>query len=358
MQTFLAFIFVFTILVLVHELGHFLAAKLMGVGVKEFAFGFPPRLYSKKVGSTNYILNLLPIGGYVQLIGEHGEDAKLKDSLVNKKPWQKAVIFGSGVAMNFLLAWFVLTIFYMVGGKAIISGMEKYPGIENTQRAQVATILKDSAAQKAGIQEGDIVTSVNGINVANSEEVIISVMDSGQKLKLGLEHEGQKIEKEVEVTGKQGDSARLGIGLETVGKIRAPFYLAPYIAVKETSRLTVMTVKEFGKFLSLALRTGEISDSVGGPVAIVKVTGVAASMGFAPLMQLLIMLSVSLGVVNILPFPALDGGHILFLGIEKVLGRELPTKFKEAVNKAGFALLLLLIVWITFKDLGRFGIFK
>lgn len=364
MVTFLAFIFVFSLIVFVHEFGHFITARIFGVRVEEFAFGFPPRIWSKKGKKTEYAINLLPIGGYVRLFGEDGERSKEKDNLQNKKPWQKAVIFAAGVIMNFLLAWFLLTGFYLIGGKSFISGMEGHKGVINTQQVFVTDVVKGSPAEKNDLQKGDQIISVDGKEVSGYEAVFAAV----QEAKVG----GKK---EVALTIKRGDQLqekklatytekiqdgknsieveRVGISMDAKGKIMTPFYLAPIVGIQEEVRIAKLTIVGFGGFFKQIFTEFRISQDVGGPIAIVQMSGNAARLGASALLQFVVILSVTLGVLNILPFPALDGGHILFLAIEKIMGREIPTSVKETINKIGFGLLLLLIAVVTFKDLTR-----
>lgn len=364
--TILAFIFVFGILVFVHELGHFLAARLTGVRVKEFAFGFPPRLFSKKVKDTTYAINAIPIGGYVKLLGEEGEDKKNPESLTSKSPLQKMFIFVAGVAMNFLLAWFLLTLFYGFGGKAIITGMWEHKGVENTQKVKITSVAKDSPAEKSGLRAGDLIVAANGEVVHWPVELFAKVQEvktnnENAKVSVRVERDGETFSADLDTykeTIEGEEVQRIGIEMDSVGKVQSKWYLAPFVAAKETWRLTEMTLVEFGKFISLIVTRGELSESVGGPVAIVKLTGTAARLGFSALVQFIIILSVSLGILNILPFPALDGGHTLMVGVEGVLGKEIPQKWKDTINRLGFGLLLLLVIWITVRDISRFELFN
>lgn len=294
-------------------------------------------------------------------MGEQGEDANSKESLVSKKPWEKALIFVAGVAMNFALAWVVLTFFYAIGGRAIILSMWEHKGVVNTQKVAVTEILAESPALSSGLQQGDYVTNVNGERIYSSEQLSTKIGQSSGPVTLTVERGAAK--SEIKVTPKEEEVAgtkikRIGIVMENAGKIKTSVWRAPIVAAAETVRVTKLTTVEFGKFLKKVATEGKLSEGVGGPVAIVKVTGAAAALGLAALAQLVVMLSISLGVLNILPFPALDGGHLLFLGIEKLAGREIPKKYKDSINKVGFILLLILIAWITFNDLGRFGILR
>lgn len=364
--TIIAFIFVFGVVVLVHELGHFLSARRFGVKVEEFALGMPPRIFARKKGETTYALNLIPIGGYVRLAGEDGKKNDSPRNLLNKKAWQKAVIFGSGVTFNFIAAYLILTLFYAFGGRAIIDGMWNYKEVDNSQRVVITEVEKDSPAEEEGVEAGDIVRSVNGESVYLHQTVFGIVQeDEDSELELLIERDGQEIEKTIttytdtiSVDGEDVEAERVGVVLETTGKIKAKWYLAPVVAAKEFWHLVQLSVTGVWDFVRTLFTTFTVSDEVGGPVAIAQITGAAASLGFAAVIQIIILLNIILGVFNILPFPALDGGHIAIIGIEKITRKEIPERTKEIINFTGFALLLLLVAVVTWGDLGRIGIIE
>lgn len=366
MTTFIAFIVIFSLLVLVHEAGHFIAAKKAGVRVEEFGIGLPPRIWSKKRGETRYAINAIPLGGYVKLYGEEGAKDDSPHNLQNKKPGQRILIFGAGVLMNLALAYLLLTGFYLFGGRAIIGGMENYPGIINGQKVVIEEVEKDSPAAKEGLNPGDIVETINGKPVhfssTVSEEVAIS-KEAGKPATVVIRRDGQELTKSLEpftdkiiVKGREYEVQRIGVVMENTGKIRAKWYLAPVIALRETVRLTWLSVQGLGDFFKTLVSRFRISENVGGVVAIYSLTGAAAGMGVGALLQLTILLSLALAAFNILPFPALDGGHILFIFIEKIRGKEISQNTKYLVNLVGFGLLLVLVIAITWTDLGRFGI--
>jgi regulator of sigma E protease len=367
MISFITFVVVFSILVIVHELGHFLAARKFGVKVEEFALGMPPKIWAKKKGDTKYILNLIPLGGYVKLYGEDGHKDDAKNNLQNKKPYQKALIFASGVGMNLLLGYLLLTGFYLFGGQSIIAGMENYNGINNTQRVVIAEVEKDTPAAKVGLKTGDVILKINDTDIFYSSVATQTVAESDVDAGVTalIERDGEQMTKtlktyndKVMVKGTEREVRRIGIVMENTGKIKAKWYLAPVIAAREAVRLSWLSVEGLGEFIRTLFGQFKISENVGGPVAIYTITGVAAELGFAAIIQVMITLTLVLGIFNILPFPALDGGHILFLAIEKVSGKEIPLNVKNIVNLAGFGLLLLLVAVVTWGDLGRFGIIE
>lgn len=367
MLTFFAFIFVFGLIVFVHEMGHFLSARLFGVKVKEFAFGFPPKVYSKVKNGTKYAINLIPVGGYVLLKGEDGESDNSKDNLNNKKHWQRAVIFGSGVTMNILLAWFLLTLFFAIGGKPVLPDVWTHKEVNNTLAVSISDVEKDSPAEKEGIKKGDVIKSINGQSVYLEQYVFSAVQEAkikGTEIKIVIERDGKTQEKtletytdNIESGGEIVEVERVGIVMESSGKIQTDWYVAPYVAVKELGRIIKLAFEGFWVFISTLFADFKIADGVAGPVGIVVLTGTFAKMGFSALIQFVILLSVVIAAFNILPFPALDGGHIMFLVIEKITGKDIPAGTKDTINRIGFALLLLLVFAVTIKDIGTFNIF-
>lgn len=381
--TILAFVFVFGVLVFVHELGHFLAAKFFGVRVDEFAFGFPPRIWSKKIKGTEYAINAIPLGGYVKLLGETAEyvhdvtkkelarikkDAKDPANLQNKKPWQKIIIFASGVLGNLILAWAILTIFYAIGGTPILPNMYESKFIQNNQKVYVTEVEKDSPAEKAGLTSGDQIISIDGTDIHDTSSVFMAVqkgenVDGLKVVKIKFQHGDQSLEKNVstfkkviEENGVKTEIQRVGITMEEKGKISASWWSAPVVAAEKTWEIIEINTTGLYDFFKKIFTQFKLSKDVGGPIAIAQVSGAAAKLGFMPLLQVIAVLSVALAILNIMPFPALDGGHMLFIGIEKIIGREVPIKFKNAVNYAGFGILLLLMTAVTVSDLGRVGV--
>lgn len=358
--TLLAFLFVFGILVFVHELGHYLSARLFKVRVEEFAFGFPPRIWSKKRGETEYSINAIPLGGYVRLLGEDWKVSKSKDNLMNKKTWQKIIILSAGVVMNFFLAWVLLTGFYAFGGMPIIPNSWEYPGITNDQKIKLVEVAPGKAAEHAGIKNEDILFAVNGETVYRHQEAMNIIdkslaTDEKKPISFTLLRDGKKIDTSV-ISYKENGNTLLGFGLENTGRIKAKWYLAPIISAREVWHISALTFQGFGEFFGTLFTRLKVSESVGGPVAIFQLSGVAAHMGPAIFIQFIVILSVSLGILNIMPFPALDGGHIVFVIYEKIRGKVIEREIKERVLRWGFGLLLLLVAIVTVNDIIRSGV--
>lgn len=366
--TILAFIFVFGVLVFIHELGHFLAAKKMGVRVDEFAFGFPPKIWSWKKGNTTYAINAIPIGGFVKLYGEEGEGAKKQDSLASKKPWQKTVVFAAGVAMNLALAWILLVIFYLVGGKPLIPAMGDFRQIKNTQTVTISEVAAGSPAEKNGVKSGQTVKLINQKEIHTTGDVYEAIRagadDNGNKsvLVTVIENGTEQTKKittykdEIESGGQKTTVNRIGIVMTETGKIQSAWWAAPWIALKETGKIIELNIVGMFNFFKGIILGGHLSKDVGGPVAIAQLSGGAARLGVIVLIQFIAVLSIAVAILNILPFPALDGGHIAFIGIEKIMRREVPARIKNTINWAGFGLLLLLMAVVTVNDLVRIGL--
>lgn len=332
------FVIIFlSILILVHELGHFLAAKKFGLLVKEFGFGLPPRIWGKKIGETIYSINALPFGGFVKIYGEDGAatvtEEKKEKSFVNLKVWQKAIILAAGVFFNFLLGWLVLSIIFSIGMPSAVI---------------VTDVLKNTPAAEAGIIQGDVIKGfstteelIDFINNNRGKEIILEVERNGEDL---------KILATPRVNPPEGQGA-LGIGLADVVIPKQNIFISFWDGLKVSVSLIITIFMAIIDLIGKAF-TGQASlEAVTGPVGITKITAQASSMGFVYLLQLLALISLNLTVINIFPFPALDGGRLLFLAIEKIKGSPLNPKFEKLANAAGFALLILLMIAITIKDI-------
>jgi regulator of sigma E protease len=395
--TILAFIFVFGLLVFVHELGHFIAAKTFGVEVKTFAFGFPPRLWSKKIGETTYAINALPLGGYVSLRGEDeydlyndiakklGEEmtdqqyqkalkeAKSKErqnpaSLLSKKPWQLITIFISGVAMNIVLAIVLLYICFMVGFQPIFGDMWQHPGITNSLKVVATEVEKNTPAEKEGIKSGDVIRSVDGVNYYTSTDILTVIRSKnttdGAQVALVIERDGQLIHKTLSTykakvatkSGEEKEVNRIGIVLENAGSIRGNLISSFGASTSEVIKATKLTFTGVFDLFGQLITKFKLSENISGPVGIVVATDYFAKLGFVYLIQFAFVLSVSLAVFNVLPIPGLDGGHIAIVLTETISKRRFSTKTKNAIQLVGFGSLILLMVAVSVKDFIDFDI--
>lgn len=378
MVTVLIFIIILGLLVLVHEFGHFYVAKKSGMVVHEFGFGFPPRLVGiKKVNntwkvvwghqkslsdqeinhkdeSTLYSINLIPLGGFVRIMGENNEYEDNPKSFINKGFWPRFFTLVAGVAMNVVLAWALFSAGFIAGLPVAIDGLEQIPKNATFSDPKVAIIevVKDLPAEKAGVKPGDIILSINSNTMNSTDEVREYVKSqAGNELLFNIVRGKETLEIKVNSTKdpKPGEGPT-GIALASLGKMTFPWYLAPYEGIKTTFyQLSAIVTGLYDLF------TSKIGlSSLGGPVKIAQITGQVAELGFSHLMQFAAFLSLNLAVLNILPFPALDGGRVLFLVIEKIRGKRNNQKLEQFVNTAGFAFLLLLMLLVTIKDVKGF----
>ena len=533
--TAIVFILIFSFLILIHELGHFMMAKRAGIKVEEFGFGLPPRFWGKKKGETIYSLNWIPFGGFVRLFGEDSSDPKVmrsKRSYAGKPMRARVKVVIAGVVMNFLVAWILMSVGFSVGMQPMLGpddvlgaindgsivlesglkiktvsegsvaqmgglkaddtiyaidgvpvneylladmqkdpvgeytifsdgvvknisfgedlfggGSEKMLGVsfydhasfprvkvyelanysdaykyglrsgdvlisvngeqiynvkqfeeltrgvavlelevnrdgvlenfiverKDVKQVVASEVLPNSPAYSVGLQPEDVIVSVDGKNVLNREEFMQLVADHvGGKISLGIARHGQKFVYEI----KPDEDSKIGVMLselisygsdqgmslydvnllESVVEVKDekyPVHVAVYKAFGETYKLSKLTVSMFGNFLSSLFSTGGVPDSVSGPVGIAQMTHVFVQEGFIPLLRFVALLSLSLGVINILPFPALDGGRLLFIIIEFIMGKPVPQKWESKIHVFGYLVILLMILAVTYSDISR-----
>lgn len=351
--TIITFIIVLGILIIVHEFGHFIVAKKVGVKVLEFAIGFPPRIAHFKKGETKYAINAIPIGGYVKMLGEL-EHSKDKRAFENQKPSKRFAISIAGVVMNFVLAWLLLTIGFEIGMSPIVTDPNTIPGKIISSEIIIADTVKDSPAEAAKIQAGDVLISGTFQNetkkFASAKEVSdFTGAHHNQSVIFQIKRDNKEINQEVYLSG----TADVPFGVSMIDKsiVRATWYMAPYVALKEVGGVTKLTFQFLGGFFKNLFSKGQVSEEVGGPVAIYVYTGLAVRAGILVLIQFVALLSINLGLINILPFPALDGGRILFIILERISGKRVVKESVEnIIHTIGFAILILLILAITYKD--------
>lgn len=346
-----------SLLVLGHEAGHFFAAKLFGLQVDEFGFGFPPRIAAKKVGGTEYSINWLPFGGFVRIAGERGEfemlegggesgNPALPDPVAPETPadpsrqfytqpaWKKSVIILAGVFTNFILGWFFISVVLMVGvpQSLIIAGTE--PG---------------SPAAAAGIQAGDIVKGYT------SAESFISFIDAhkGTPVTVAVLRNDKEVDFTVTPrTNAAPNQGAIGVALEEGGAPREGVFAALRDGIVAAWDISILTIQAFWGLIGQVFTHATIPAGIVGPVGIFSVAEETGSIGLAYLLQFIGVISLNLMVVNLIPFPALDGGRFLVILIEKVKRSPLPYKVEAWINGIGFALLLALMIALTVRDVG------
>ena len=357
--TIIVFILILGLLIFVHELGHFLLAKKLGMKVEEFGFGFPPRIFGIKKGETIYSLNLIPIGGFVKILGEDNEKKGKKDpkSFSSKPIWQRAVVLSSGVLMNFILAIIILSIGFSLGLPQILDPdlVESNVNIWN-KRIMITYVAKDSPANKLGFQIGDQIISIDGRKFIELDEFSQEIESkAGSKINLEIKKGDQTLQKEI-IPRKYPpkEQGAMGVELAQVGTVAYPWYKA----VVEGTRATWYTIEAIFVGLYKLVKTlvgpTEVALEIAGPVGIAALTGRVIEEGWIYVLQFIALLSINLGIINILPFPALDGGRLVFLGVEKIRGKKVNPKIENWTNQIGMMLLIALMIFITFRDVMRF----
>jgi len=355
--TVLIFIIVLGILVFVHELGHFVTAKKMGMKVEEFGFGFPPRAWSKKgKDGVVYSVNWIPLGGFVKIKGESGESRGDEDSFSHHKPWKRAIVLCAGVAMNFLLCAVLLSIGFAIGLPQAVDQAALEQGIVKDYKLQVVSVLDGKPAKEAGIKIGDVILSIDGQDILGVKNFLEYVSPRiGQTASYKIQRGEDIFIKEVEVVNIGEDRGGIGIGLVETGIISHPIHKAVWQGFKLTGYLTKEIVFAFGNILKNLVIGKPAGVQVAGPVGIAVLTGQVAQLGFIYILQFTALLSLNLAIINFMPFPALDGGRLLFLGIEKIRRKPVSQKIESIVHATGFAILMLLVIVITFQDVIRYS---
>lgn len=366
--TIVIFLAILSLLVFVHELGHFVVAKRSGMKVHEFGFGFPPRLLGlKKVGgkwklvgrkakvdeSTIYSINAIPLGGFVKIMGEDSDANEQIDSFTTKSFAARFGTVAAGVVMNVILAWVLLSGGYMFGLPVAVPDKASIPAGAKFMNEQVAIIdvQPNSPAESAGLAVGDTVNLVNNqsINELGDFQAYVQTQ-KGQTLTLEIQRINEHKTFSVEVPATPNEQgALLGVGLALQGDLKFSFFRAFWYGAQTTYNQLA------GIFSGLAglFRNGDGFKNLGGPVKIAQLTGQVADLGIIPLVQFAAFLSLNLAILNSLPFPALDGGRMLFLIIEKVRGKKNNPVFEQYANFFGFIFLLALMLVVTARDLWR-----
>ena len=329
MITIISSIIIFLLVILIHEFGHFIVAKMNGVSVLEFSIGMGPKLFQKESNGTLYSLRLLPVGGYCQLEGEDEENDS-PNSLNNQSPFVRLKVILAGAIMNFILAFILLILLMSVSRVS----------------TEVSGVIKDSPAYSSGIQTGDQIVSINGENVSDGEELLKSIKESKGELNIGVIRDSQS--KNIKVTPRLENNIRkIGVNFQEEYNIRN------FSIVKGFKKGLITFLNLTGmlyKFLGMLI-TGQLGlGGVSGPVGVVKEIGNAAKTGVANLIFLLAYININLGVFNLLPIPALDGGRAIFILIEMIFGKKISQEKEGYIHMVGLILLLALIAIVTIKD--------
>lgn len=368
-------IIVLGILIFVHELGHFLLAKLMGVSVEKFSLGFGPKLFGKKIGETEYLLSAFPLGGYVKMFGEggfieggeshhpsEGESAESKApsepvmreltddekarSFAHKPVLARIAIVMAGPVFNLLFAWLIFIVLCMTGVPTVTT--------------KIGEALKDKPAAKAGMQKGDVITAINSKPIKRWDQIAEGVSASkGGPLTLTVKRDAADIT--FTITPEPRDSKNLfgekvsgyAIGVASAGEVVTE-YFNPFQAVikgtEQTWKVIDLTIMSLVKMVQRVVPM----DSVGGPIMIAKMAGEQATAGASSFLAFMALLSINLGILNLLPVPVLDGGHLLFYFMELIFRRPVPQKIREYAQQIGMVLLLGLMVLAFYNDIIRY----
>lgn len=324
-----------SVLILIHEAGHFLVAKKLGLLVEEFGFGFPPRLWSKKIGETTYSLNLLPFGGFVKIHGEQQADqADIPErAFFTQKAWKRSLIIVAGVFMNFILGWLLMSLIFFVGVPKTVL---------------LSQVAAGSPADLAGLKAGDRVA-----NFEKSQDFIDFVnKNRGQKISLTVQRGSESLN--IALTPRlivpEGEGP-LGVALVEAGVDKRSFFASLYEGLKNSLLLMWGILLGLFNLIASLVTQGQVLAGFVGPVGIFGVANQAGELGMIYLVQLLALISLNLTILNVLPFPALDGGRLFFILLEKIKGSPLSPSFERSANAAGFVFLLFVMIAITVRDI-------
>ncbi|MBM3255495.1 MAG: RIP metalloprotease RseP [Candidatus Omnitrophica bacterium] len=350
MISLLVFLFILGILIVVHELGHFMLARKVGVQVEKFSLGFGPKIVSKIVRDTEYDIRLIPLGGYVKLAGDNPEEYKGgRNEYLSKSPLQRALIIFFGPLFNYILGFLCFWLIFFTG----------YPMLTT----KVGGLIDGLGAKAAGIQAGDKITGIEGKKVLFWEDIQKAVLAQKDKEVVGVSLLRGDKEYNIEVRleqrqledpiGGKRRVALLGIApfMDEVVRVRHGIAESFVLSAGKIYEMTVLTYKALFK---MATGATSMRESLTGPLGIFYITSKAASIGLIAVLHLIAVISVSLGLFNLLPLPLLDGGHIFLLAVEKFRGRPLSPKSEQAITKIGLAMIIMLAAFVTYNDLMRF----
>ena len=377
--TIIIFLVVLAVLIFVHEFGHFVAAKSFGIRVDAFKIGFGPKVFAWHMkgkdgqpGETEYGLNWIPFGGYVKIFGEdpNAENTSGPDaarSFVHKSRWQQAIVLAAGVLMNFIFAWILYVIVFLTGATAVPSDFPQYAGRFSDERILITDVMSGSPAEKAGLKVGDVINEVKasvggsgadlvaGTPAFTTENIqgVISSASNGPVTVLYARGGQSEFSDVTPLADIVPGKLAIGIAMSDAVTLKLPFFSAVKESIPYTFLMLKETVVGLYRFVASAFQGTFNISQVSGPVGIAVDTGYALELGFSSLLMFVALISINLGVVNLIPFPALDGGRILFVGLEAIFRRRIPAVVANTLNVVGFALLMLLMVVVTWGDVAK-----
>lgn len=372
--TILIFIAILGLLILVHELGHFFTARIFKVKAEEFGFGYPPRMFgfvkddagqwtlvkpsdrAESFKRTVWSLNWLPLGGFVKIKGEDANALKESDSFASRPVYQRFIMMFAGVFMNFFLCFVLLTIGFVSGIPTMVDD-QPHPRLNATnQRVQVMSLVPDSPAAAAGVRVGDTLLSIDGQPVLSVSQVQSKTTTGDSPLEFVVSRGSEQLTKSITpMADSPGGPTAIGVGLVKTATVKYPWYTAVYQGAKTTVSLTLAILEAFAKIIGDLFSGTKVEADVAGPLGIAVLTGQVVKLGWIYILQFAALLSINLGIINLLPIPALDGGRILFLIIEKIKGRPVKQKLEAAIHQIGFIFLMGIIILVTFKDFRTYG---
>lgn len=327
MQTAIASIFVFLLVILLHELGHFTVAKLVGIKVNEFAIGMGPKLMQKRSGETIYTLRALPVGGYVKMEGED-EDSTDPRSFNKASPLSRIAVLAAGAIMNFVLAIVVLSI------------VAFYTGVPTT----TIKTTPNSPAEVSGVLPGDTILSINNVDIKSWNDITetVSKLPSNEEIEIKVLRDGNEKVFSIMPTTDEG---RTIIGITSI------YERSLWLGIKGGIENTLYFLKLMFNFIGMLFRGQVSSNDFAGPIGVINEVGQAAKLGFINLLFILGFISVNLGFFNLLPIPALDGSRIVFILIELIRGKPMDPNKEGVVHLVGFVFLISLMLLVTYKDI-------
>ncbi|MFQ5455035.1 MAG: RIP metalloprotease RseP [Nitrospirota bacterium] len=344
-----AFIFILGVLVFFHELGHFLVARKTGVKALKFSLGFGPKIIGKKVGDTEYLLSAIPLGGYVKLLGEEpGEELSPEErvfSFSDQPVWKRAAIVAAGPIFNMILAFLIFSVIFSFGVPVI--------------KSQIGDVQKDSPAEKAGLMKDDTIIAIDGKEIAQWEEIKVDIeKKKGEELEFTIDRHGSQIILNITPELKSSknifgeDKETWMIGILPKGSYFTKRYnpvTSLYLGFKRTIEITGLTIVGIIKLIEGVIPTS----TIGGPILIAQIAQQQTEQGLLNVLLFVAILSINLGILNLLPIPILDGGHLLFFAIEAIMGKPLSIKKREIAQQVGLFLLILLMIFAFYNDIMR-----
>lgn len=352
------FFLIIGLLVFVHELGHFIMAKRAKMTVEEFGFGFPPRIWGIKRKGTVYSINWIPLGGFVKILGENGESAEL-GSFASKNALSRFSVLIAGVTMNALLAWLLLSVVLVVGLPTEVGEGIELPASARVNQANVTIVYveSDSPASSAGFRPGDEVIAIDGNKIVAVKQLTdYTSLHAGSQLSYEIRRGGEVVTlRAIPRASPPPGSGALGVQPTLVARVSYPWHEALYRGMEVTLSLALQIVFAFSRLIGSLFTDRSLVGALTGPVGIAVLTRDALRLGFANLIYFTAVLSINLAIINALPFPALDGGRILFLLIEKLRRKKLNLAFENYANTLGFFILVSLLVWVSVRDFGRYS---